>query len=130
MLRPPRQAFVGDMPTPARGTSPGRLASTPNAVVAGEFRFGASRQELPAGTLSSPLEVAARIASSWRAPIPEHRPCRSASPPKNWDLLLALAAPIDHRQRDQFLREVAAELGPGLGVLHRVGRVIQRKYFT
>jgi hypothetical protein len=24
------------------------------------------------------------------------------------DLLLSLAAPIDHRQRDQFLREVAA----------------------
>jgi hypothetical protein len=54
------------------------------------------------------------------------------------DLLLALAAPIDQRQRDQFLREVAAEVeaasaqtgvGPGLGVLHRVGRVVQRKYF-
>jgi hypothetical protein len=53
------------------------------------------------------------------------------------DLLLALAAPIEQRQRDQFLREVAAEVeaaqqtgvGPGLGVLHRVGRVIQRKYF-
>jgi len=54
------------------------------------------------------------------------------------DLLLTLAAPIDQRQREQFLVEVAAELeaasaqtgvGPGLGVLHRVGRVIQRKYF-
>jgi hypothetical protein len=54
------------------------------------------------------------------------------------DLLLALAAPINHRQREQFLHEVAAELeaasaqtgvGPGLGVLHRVGRVVQRKYF-
>ena len=54
------------------------------------------------------------------------------------DLLLSLAAPIDHRQRDQFLHEVAAELeaasaqtgvGLGLGVLHRVGRVVQRKYF-
>jgi hypothetical protein len=54
------------------------------------------------------------------------------------DLLLSLAAPIDQRQRDQFLQEVAAEIeaasaqtgvGPGLGVLHRVGRVVQRKYF-
>jgi hypothetical protein len=53
------------------------------------------------------------------------------------DLLLTLAAPIEQRQRDQFLHEVAAELGaasaqtgvgPGLGVLHRVGRVVQRKY--
>ena len=54
------------------------------------------------------------------------------------DLLLALARPIDQRQRDQFLQEVAAEIeaasaqtgvGPGLGVLHRVGRVVQRKYW-
>ena len=54
------------------------------------------------------------------------------------DLLLTLAAPIDQRQREQFLVEVAAELeaasaqtgvGPGHGVLHRVGRVVQRKYF-
>jgi hypothetical protein len=54
------------------------------------------------------------------------------------DLLLALARPIDQRQRDQFLQEVAAEIeaasaqtgvGPGPGVLHRVGRVVQRKYW-
>jgi hypothetical protein len=54
------------------------------------------------------------------------------------DLLLALARPIEQRQRDQFLQEVAAEIeaasaqtgvGPGLGVLHRVGHVVQRKYF-
>jgi hypothetical protein len=54
------------------------------------------------------------------------------------DLLLSLAQPLDHRQRDQFLQEVAAEIeaasaqtgvGPGLGVLHRVGRVVQRRFF-
>jgi hypothetical protein len=54
------------------------------------------------------------------------------------DLLLALARPLEQHQREQFLVEVAAEIeaasaqtgvGPGLGVLHRVGRVVQRKYF-
>ena len=56
------------------------------------------------------------------------------------DLLLALAAPIDQRQREQFLVEVAAGafeaastqtgVGPAaLACLHRVGRVVQRKYF-
>jgi hypothetical protein len=54
------------------------------------------------------------------------------------DLLLARAAPIDQRLRPEFLAAVAAELeaasaqtgvGPGLGVLHRVGRVVQRKYW-
>ena len=54
------------------------------------------------------------------------------------DLLLVLAAPIDQRLRTEFLTAVAAELeaasaqtgvGPGLGVLHRVGRVVQRRYF-
>ena len=53
-------------------------------------------------------------------------------------LLQALAAPIDQRRRQQFLQEVTAELeaaaletgvSPGPGVVHRVGRVIQRRYF-
>jgi hypothetical protein len=47
------------------------------------------------------------------------------------DILLALGRPLEQNQRDQFLREVAAEfeaapaqtgVGPGLGVLHRIGR--------
>jgi hypothetical protein len=54
------------------------------------------------------------------------------------DLLLSLAAPIDQRQRTQFLTEVTTAIeeeaartgvGPGLGVLHRIGRVVQRKCF-
>ena len=51
--------------------------------------------------------------------------------------LMDLAAPIDQRQRDQFLHEVAAELEVkrqageiGEGSVHRVGRVVQRKYFA
>jgi hypothetical protein len=50
------------------------------------------------------------------------------------DLLLTLAAPIEQRQRDKILHEVAAELeaaaqtgvGPGPGAVHRV---VQRRFF-
>ena len=52
------------------------------------------------------------------------------------DLLLALAAPIDQRQRPEFLAAVAAELeanGPagavGIGSVHRVARTVQRRFF-
>ena len=54
------------------------------------------------------------------------------------DLLLALAAPIDPRQRTQFLVEATAELeasaeqtrvGPGPGVAHRIARLVQRRFF-
>jgi hypothetical protein len=52
------------------------------------------------------------------------------------DLLLALAAPIDQRLRTEFLTAVAAELeangqaGPaGPGAVHRIGRVVQRRFF-
>jgi hypothetical protein len=54
------------------------------------------------------------------------------------DLLLTLAAPIDQRLRTEFLTAVAAELeaasaqtgvGPGLGGVHRIGRVVQRRFF-
>ena len=53
------------------------------------------------------------------------------------DLLLELARPIDPRQRNRLLREVAAALeaatqrtgtGPGPGGVHRIGGAIQRRY--
>jgi hypothetical protein len=49
-------------------------------------------------------------------------------------VLLELAAPIDQRQRDRFLHEVAAEIEAsgqvgGVGGVHRVGRVVQRRFF-
>jgi hypothetical protein len=48
-------------------------------------------------------------------------------------LLLSLSAPIDQRLRSEFLAAVAAELeanGPvGIGSVHRVARVVQRRFF-
>ena len=52
------------------------------------------------------------------------------------DLLLAPAAPIDQRQRTQFLTEVtaaieeeAARTSVGPGLVHRVARTVQRRFF-
>jgi hypothetical protein len=52
------------------------------------------------------------------------------------DLLLALAAPIDHQHRAAFLATVAAELeaggqagAVGIGSVHRVARTVQRRFF-
>jgi hypothetical protein len=52
------------------------------------------------------------------------------------NLLLVLAAPIDQRLRHEFLAAVAAELeaggqagAVGIGSVHRIGRVVQRRYF-
>ena len=52
------------------------------------------------------------------------------------DLLLSLAAPIDHQLRPQFLQEVATELeankkagAVGIGSVHRVARTVQRRFF-
>jgi hypothetical protein len=51
-------------------------------------------------------------------------------------MLLTLSAPIDQRLRPQFLQEVAAELEAkrqtgeiGEGLVHRVARVVQRRFF-
>ena len=51
-------------------------------------------------------------------------------------VLMSLAGPIDQQRRPQFLQEVAAELEAkrqagevGEGLVHRVGRVVQRKYW-
>jgi hypothetical protein len=52
-------------------------------------------------------------------------------------LLQGLAAPVDHRHRDQFLREVTAEIEAaaqqtgvaGPGAVHRVARTVQRRFW-
>ena len=51
-------------------------------------------------------------------------------------VLLSLAGPLDQQRRPQFLQEVAQELGAkrqageiGEGLVHRLARSIQRKYF-
>ena len=52
-------------------------------------------------------------------------------------VLLSLAGPIDQQRRPQFLQEVAAELEAKRrageiceGLVHRLARQIQRRYFT
>jgi hypothetical protein len=52
------------------------------------------------------------------------------------DILLELAQPIDQKQRAAFLAAVAAELeangqagAVGIGSVHRVGHLVQRKFF-
>jgi hypothetical protein len=53
--------------------------------------------------------------------------------PAEMNLLLQLAAPIELQKRSEFLTEVAEALartgGIGEGAVHRLARVIQRKYF-
>jgi hypothetical protein len=105
-----------------------------------ERAFGQGRTSPPtvAGGSKSVLVGPLKSRRAWRhrgrAPV-RSRPCRSASPPKRWTCCYRWPRRFDQRQRDQFLHEVAAELeaasaqtgiGPGLGVLHRVGRVVQR----
>lgn len=52
-------------------------------------------------------------------------------------LLLSLSAPLDQQRRPQFLQEVAQEVEAkrqageiGEGLVHRLARDLQRKYFT
>ena len=52
------------------------------------------------------------------------------------NVLMSLAGPIDQQRRPQFLQEVAQELEAkrqagevGEGLVHRLARAIQRKYF-
>jgi hypothetical protein len=52
------------------------------------------------------------------------------------NMLLELAQPIDQRRRTQFLTDVAAEIEArkqasevGIGLVHRVGRTVQRRFF-
>ena len=78
------------------------------------------------------------MSSSVATPRPE--PSKDAAQPfhRRNGFVARVGRAIDQRQRDQFLHEVAAELeaasgqtgvGPGLGVLHRVARAVQRRFF-
>jgi hypothetical protein len=49
-------------------------------------------------------------------------------------VLMSLAGPIDQQSRPKFLQEVAQELeasgqAGGPGVVHRVGRAVQRRFW-
>jgi hypothetical protein len=49
-------------------------------------------------------------------------------------VLMSLAGPIDQQSRPKFLQEVAQELEAsghtgGLGAVHRIGRVVQRRFW-
>jgi hypothetical protein len=85
-----------------------------------------------------PLAAAARLGFIVRASIRSRLPMPLQLNDVEMNLLLSLAQPIDQRQRDQFLREVTVAIdeeaartgiGPGPGLVHRVGRVVQRRYF-
>jgi hypothetical protein len=50
-------------------------------------------------------------------------------------VLVGLCGPIAQQARPSFLQEVAQELeaaglGGGVGAVHRIGRVVQRRYFN
>jgi hypothetical protein len=48
------------------------------------------------------------------------------------EILEALARPIDPPKRDEFLRQVADNLGParGEGRVHQIARAVQRDFFS
>ena len=73
-------------------------------------------------------------ASFWRArPEPPPMPPLQLNDEEK-DMLLSLAQPIDQRLRSEFLAAVEAELsasgqGGGVGAVHRIGRVVQRRFW-
>jgi hypothetical protein len=119
-----------------RGCPPRRRTSAPGGLpVNGKPRPLGDKVPDPS---SRPL----KSRRAWRhhrdAPVPEPPICRSASPPKKWTCCSAWPRRSTNvnesnswsRSRPR-LEAASAQtgVGPGLGVLHRVGRVVQRKYF-
>jgi hypothetical protein len=110
----------------------GRRASAPSGGAVKPIRFTGVFERPSA---RRPLAVGARLASSVVTPHPEP-PMPLQLNDEEMSVLMSLAGPIDQQRRPQFLQEVAAELEAkrqarevGEGLVHRVGRVVQRKYW-
>ena len=93
-----------------------------------------SRRRLRAGNGPQGLELASTRAMVGRLPGTPMPPLQLTD--DEMTVLRRLAEPIDHQRRPQFLQEVAAELEAkrqageiGEGVVHRVARTLQRKYW-
>jgi hypothetical protein len=79
------------------------------------------------------LEVAAVMGSSMARPHTRSSPVPLSFSPEEMDLLLSLAAPIDPALRPAFLGAVATAIGEqasGPGLVHQVGKRIQREFWT
>jgi hypothetical protein len=69
----------------------------------------------------------------WRAPIPELLTMPLDFSDEEMTLLLELSRPIAPAQRSAFLDAVAAAIGEqasGPGLVHQVGRRVQRQFWT
>jgi hypothetical protein len=93
-----------------------------NVPVSGLYLLASCSRRAPGVIVSDPTLGAA------------HMPTPLQLSDEDMDLLLTLAKPIDQQLRPQFLREVAQELeasgqAGGLGIVHRVGRVVQRRFW-
>ena len=108
----------------------GRRASAPSGGAVKQIRFTGVFEH---PSTRRPLAVGARLASSVVTPHPEP-PMPLQLNDEEMSVLMSLAGPIDQQSRPKFLQEVAQELeasgqAGGPGVVHRVDRVVQRRFW-